>query len=587
MIQTYKNVEFAASHVKAIECLAIPGDWDTEHHAASGTSLMNLFLYVGAYRDDVLTVIYRTGLIFDTSEIPEEATIESAKLKLTVADDDNVHGYSFDVVVTEGMPDYPHNPVTVDDYDITQYAGDGGSIDVAECVEPNEIEIELNSTGLSWIQKEGTTKFMLLASTDIADDDPYNDTGHGGWIEFALTGVILEITWSIGPTVVTRVAFGSDPMDAAPVWDDISGDMMQFSTKRGRQHELNRMEAGVAMVELKNTDGDYWPDNAGGSYYPDVLPRKRLNMRAVFGGTTYDLFTGFMRAWEPGWRGQAGIGAVMKAQAVDLFRNLARFELNNAGEAQELSGARVGNVLDELGWPAGDRDLDNGQTTLQATGAQAAVNSLDHLSVVQDSEMGLMFIAGDGDVQYQDRHARLKSPFTVSQATFGDDVGEQRYFEVEFSEDDEFIYNDIRRTRLGGNEQTSSDATSQTTYGISTRNLSGLLMVTDAEALAHCQYELARYKDPAMRVRAIRIYPDLDPVNLYPLVLGLDISDRITVRLNQASIDGDYHIEGVEHFYDNERWVTRWELSEASSQSYWAIGVAGFGEIGETTILVY
>jgi len=62
------------------------------------------------------------------------------------------------------------------------------------------------------------------------------------------------------------------------------------------------------------------------------------------------------------------------------------------------------------------------------------------------------------------------------------------------------------------------------------------------------------------------------------------------MRLNQASLDGDYHIEGVNLSWAAVNawgWEGKWELSSADSQQYWAIGVAGFGEIGETTYVAY
>jgi hypothetical protein len=178
---------------------------------------------------------------------------------------------------------------------------------------------------------------------------------------------------------------------------------MSFSIERGRQHFLDRIEAGTVYLVLKNSSGNYWPNNAAGDYYPNVLPGKRINIRATYSAVTYDLFTGFIESWEPGWLGASQKGATMRLTCSDLLSRLSAFNLNSAGYAEEVSGTRIGNMLDDLGWPAADRDLDTGQTTLQATGALANVNALDHLYTVQESEQGIVFIAGDGDVQFHDR----------------------------------------------------------------------------------------------------------------------------------------------------------------------------------------
>ena len=150
-----------------------------------------------------------------------------------------------------------------------------------------------------------------------------------------------------------------------------------------------------------------------------------------------------------------------------------------------------------------------------------------------------------------------------------------RYIDVELAYDDEFIYNDVRIQRSGGTEQVAVDSTSKTTYGQRSLSRTGLLMPNDVEALSQAEYLVYRYKNPALRAKSIIIYPDSDPTNLYPKVLGYDIGTRITVQLTQAGIDADYHIEGINHDWDARRgqWITKWQLSDAENQSpvedYW------------------
>ena len=66
------------------------------------------------------------------------------------------------------------------------------------------------------------------------------------------------------PTFTVRIAFASDPLDASPSWTTVSG-VRRISISRGRNHELDRMEAGRATVVLDNRSGDFWPDNSGGA----------------------------------------------------------------------------------------------------------------------------------------------------------------------------------------------------------------------------------------------------------------------------------------------------------------------------------
>lgn len=392
------------------------------------------------------------------------------------------------------------------------------------------------------------------------------------------------------PTITVRVAFATAPFAAAPTWTDISHDVMGFEISRGRMHELDRMEAGLAYIRLKNTSLNYWATNSGGLYYPNIVPRKRVNIRAAYGGTTYDLYTGFAEAWQPSFLSErGGQVSIVELNCADLIKNLARLDLNAAGYAEELSGARIGHLLDDLGWPAADRDLDAGQSLMQGTGALANDNALEHAQLVQLSEAGIMYIAGDGHVQFEDRQHRLNAPHTVSQATFSDVAGNQHYHGIEPVYEDTYIFNDVRLTCVGGAQQAAEDATSQTDYGKSTLPRTGLIVTTDAEMLAQAQYLLSRYKDPALRVRKILLLPERDPANLWPKALGYDISTRITVAYSPAEYSRESHIEGIKHVYDalTNTWQTEWQLSDADNQAYWALGTTGLSELGETTRLFY
>ncbi len=397
------------------------------------------------------------------------------------------------------------------------------------------------------------------------------------------------------PTISVRIAFADDPFAAAPTWTDVSGLLVSYSFSRGRQHELGRMEAGTATVVLQNAAGDFWPNNVAGAYYPDVHSRKKIDIRVTYGGVTYPRFTGFIEDWAPGFISEPMLGDVMTLTCSDLFRYLAGFPLNGAGYAEELSGTRIDNVLTALGWPAGDRDLDAGQSNMEATGALANVNGLDHIYDVAASERGLFFQSAAGIAVFQDRHARFSSPLDTSQATFAQTtgVGELPYKDIALEYGEQHVYSEVRakRAAAGAVEQVATDTRSPLPYGPRSLVLSDLLVTSDNEALAQAQYLLGQYKDQAMRARSIVIeYPEAYADDLYPAVMGREISDRITVKFTRASIDAPYHIEGVSESWSldaPDKIVTAFQLSNADSQAYWALGTAGLSELGETTKLAY
>ncbi len=378
--------------------------------------------------------------------------------------------------------------------------------------------------------------------------------------------------FSAMPTAVevdVRMAFGDDMFEATPTWSDISDTVLEVHTQRGRQHELARMEAGTCTLILNNASGDYYPDKVAGAYYPDIKTMVRLNIRASYAASFYDIdvFTGYVESWTPDWLGKSGKGPIVKVVCSDALKVFARALMTNAGEAAELSGARVGNIADEASWPAGWRDIETGKETFQATGAQANVNGLGQLHAVQESELSLAYIAPDNDLQYEQRGHREAAPHNTAELVFGDDpsAGEERYEGVKFVLDEALLYNDVRLTRTGGAEQVYTGAASQTTYGLRSLARSGLLNSTDLATDILAEFLGKRHEEVASRVKTITIRPGKNPGSLWYKVLNYDISTRVNIILDQASIDKDYFIEGIAHDWiaGNDDFTTRWQLSDA------------------------
>ena len=373
------------------------------------------------------------------------------------------------------------------------------------------------------------------------------------------------------PVITCRIAFANNALDASPTWTDVSADVMSFEINRGRTYEMNRMEAGTTTVTLKNISGNYWTYNAGGAYYPNIAPVKLINIRATWNGTTYDLFYGYIEAWKPDWLLDGMRVPTMVLTCSDLTKNLSRFLLNNAGYSSETSGVRVGHVLDSIGWPAGTRTIATGQSTLQATGTLTNTNAMTHIYGVLDSEAGQFYIAANGYATFEDR---LTRSILTSQATFTDAKGYPSYVRPSISYDDQFIYNDIRRTRTGGTEQVADDPTSNIYYGLRSFQQGSLLNNTDTDVAAGCVFYLSKFKSPLLRVDSLEILPSAKPATLYPYVLGFDLSTRITMVVGQASINEDYFIEGIHHRWDAQQpqmWQTTWQLSNCSKVKYPAL----------------
>jgi len=371
-------------------------------------------------------------------------------------------------------------------------------------------------------------------------------------------------------TVTVRIAFTSNAFAASPTWVDISSDVERLSIRRGRQYYLNRIQAGTATIYLRNNHGNYWANNSSGPYYGYILPIKRVNIRVTYNGITYDKFTGYVESWKPDFTLQGLKGPVMVLNCVEAQKRMGRFPLAASSYSAELTGTRVTNVLDDIGWPAAARNIATGQVQV-AAGPGVKTNALTHLYEVQEAELGLFFISKDGKATFHDRLTRNASPYNTSQATFGDSGSDLRYMSPKVILDDEFVYNQVTGQASGGAVKAADDITRQARDGLSSLDRGTLILTTDDDVQDQIWFLLRRFRDASQRLEAITIMPYQNESGLYPKVLGYDISTRITVKLTQANINAQFHIEGISDDWEAARpnsWRTTWQLSNASDLVY-------------------
>jgi hypothetical protein len=152
---------------------SINGDYDEAWNCTEGIvdGKTNMGIPVGQEIDFELYPkvknfkIYRGFLFFDTSDLTDDMEINEAILMIegntrTIQDD-------FHLVLQNGQPEYPHNPLEDGDFNRLHYSGDGGSISTAD-INPFEYSnLVLNQEGINWVNKGGITKFALRSKKDI------------------------------------------------------------------------------------------------------------------------------------------------------------------------------------------------------------------------------------------------------------------------------------------------------------------------------------------------------------------------------------------------------------------------------------
>lgn len=386
------------------------------------------------------------------------------------------------------------------------------------------------------------------------------------------------------PTLTVEIAFTTDPW-STPTWTDVSTYAESVSVRRGKARVLDNQQAGTCSVTLDNSDGRFDPSNASGPYYPNVLPMRRIRIRATYSATVYGLFSGFIESWPQPYGGIAL--AHTSISGVDAFKVL-NLQKVTATYSQELSSDRVTDVLDDLGWPAADRSIDTGNTTVQAS-TLAADNPLSHLLTVGESENGLLYIDRDGKLRLISRGNLVGGLLDTTNYTFGEAPSEKTYEDdVVVTYDDADIWNEISVSSQGVTTQVSSDATSQAQYLKRDLSKTGLLLTSTTEQKAYADFLLASYKDPALRVDRITFKT---PTSFWDRVLDRDLGAKVLVNRDPpggGSISQPSYVEGIQWDIDENEWRCSWNLAATSRRARaWVLGDLIDGVLGSTTRLAY
>lgn len=315
-----------------------------------------------------------------------------------------------------------------------------------------------------------------------------------------------------------------------------------------------------------------------------VKPMRPVRVRATWNGTTYDLFRGYVDSWDIEWNGPNY--STVSVPCTDAFKIFANHDRVGSGTSpSEDTGARIGRVLDSVGWSAAQRTLAAGDVTLAAVTPGNDGNALDELLNIADTEVGELYMTPDGNVFFRNRTGvTTDTRSTDSNGIFGDSGAELRYSNLTFSNDDTQLANRVIITRVGGTPQTADDVASQNEFLIKTFERSDLLLTSDVAALNYAQYVLSLSAQPELRFETLEIMPQRDEANLFPHALDRLIGDRITVRRRPPGggtlIEQEAIIRGIEHEIIPGKWVTRWTLqSSAAAGSFFIIGHATLGKL--------
>jgi len=322
--------------------------------------------------------------------------------------------------------------------------------------------------------------------------------------------------------------------DAVAVIVDVSNQVNYVKTQRGRNALSDQFQTGQLTLRIVDQTGDFNPLNPGSPYYELLTPMKKVQITATYSSVTYPIFSGFITSYVNTQPADATEVAFTTITAVDAFRlgNLAQISTVTGATAGDLSGTRINQILDQIGWPATMRDIDAGLTTMQADPGTART-SLQAMQTVTDSEYGALYVDPTGAFVFQDRNVTAGS-IGATPTVFADDGSGIKYANATWILNDSLIFNSATVSRTGGSPQTATNAASIAKYFLHSYNLQDLLMQTDAVALDYARAYCASRAETSIRCDAVEL--DLYTENYNSGIiaaLDLDFFDPITVITTQ------------------------------------------------------
>ena len=403
------------------------------------------------------------------------------------------------------------------------------------------------------------------------------------------------INFSTGPSFAQAMILDTGILDtnvladSAAVIVDVSNVVDTIQTNRGRNAQADQFQTGTLTMRIVDQNGDFNPQNSSSPYFGLLDPMRKVQITATYSAVTYPIFSGFITSYTTTTPKNADEVTYTTITAVDAFRLAQNAQIATVAGATagDLSGTRVNQILDQIGWPSSMRDVDAGLTTLQADPGTART-SLAALNTVTLSEYGAFYVDALGSFTFQDRNVTAAS-IGGTPTVFNDNGTNIGYFNAVWRLDDTLVYNAASITRTGGTAQLATDAASIAKYFTHSYNQQNLLMQTDADALDYAQAYVASRKETSIRCDAITLDLYTDNYNAGIIAaLDLDFFDPITITTNQpgsSTLTKTLQVFGVSMAITPGSWKTTLTTLEPIIDSF-ILDSAIYGVL-DTGVLAY
>jgi len=378
--------------------------------------------------------------------------------------------------------------------------------------------------------------------------------------------------------------------DGSSVIVDVSDQLDQIQTTRGRNASADQFQAGTLNMRIVDQNGDFNPQNTSSPYYGLLSPMRKVQITATYSGTTYPIFSGYITGYNtitPNYVGDVVYTTITAIDGMRLLSNALVTTVTGAA-AGEDAGTRISKILDQVGWPTSLRSIQTGNTTMQADpGTQR--NALAAIQTVQTSEYGAFYIDPNGIATFKNRTYCTSTPNNTP-TVFNDNGTNISYYNAMWLLNDAQVVNQAAITATGLATQTATNTTSIAKYFVHSYTQNDLLMQDTTTALNYARAYVASRAETTIRCDAMTLdlyYPSYNSGII--AALDLDYFDPISITTTQPAVVGtssitkNLQVFGVQHSISVNSWKTTFTTLEPIIDGF-IIGSSLYGVLGTNTL---
>ena len=381
---------------------------------------------------------------------------------------------------------------------------------------------------------------------------------------------------------VKGILGSTDYVLGGAIFLDVTDDIINFSVNRGKARQLDRYGAAAATISFNNENRHYDPLYLDGPYAGQIIPRRAVRI------TVNDsrIYTGSIDDWDLSY----AVSGESKSVAVcsDNMYLLANQSLGSAVNTEQFPGPRINSILNkaEVDWPADIRNLDTGETELQADTISEGTNALSYIQQITQSEPGSFFVNREGSAEFIGRYRRT----TDTEIIFADDGSGIPYKALDVIYGSELLYNTVTVTQQDGVTVNAVDTASQDTYGILSYSVENVLSLGTADVINLSTFLAAKYSQPEYRFEKVSVQLDKLSAGDKTKLLDAELGDAVQVKFTPngvgEAIERTAEIIRISHNATTESHVVTFGLGSLE-YSTWKLSDIVFGKLSAGNSLGY